>query len=122
MKYVVVQLYLSGKNNKMFNSGDVVDEAQLSTPAWELVNRGAIKVFSEEKKTDKTIFNDQVENTEEESDPVFTFLRGEDEVKVFTSKDISKKEVMELLSEKEIPFDRSKKESVLFDLLVESFK
>ena len=52
-KYKVLVIAMTVKNNQVAKSGQIVDDSQLNTSAFELINAGFIEVVEEEKEVEK---------------------------------------------------------------------
>lgn len=59
-KYKILVIAHSVKNNKIAKCGEIVDESQLNSPAYELVNAG----FIEEVKAEESVNDLEVESEE----------------------------------------------------------
>lgn len=65
MKYIVLPIAMSLKNNKMAYSKDIVDDSQLTTNSSELIGQGFIRPLTEEELKDYKK-NSNVEDVEPE--------------------------------------------------------
>lgn len=126
-RYKVITIAVSGKGNKVYRSGDIVTANLLNYPAEEMVKGGYLKPLDgEEKEVEKpveqTSQEDAAPDTEssEEKTVLFTVELDGKEKEVSSAKDLTKKQIIKLLTDLDVPFDRTKKEDVLFGLLLEA--
>jgi hypothetical protein len=68
-KYKVLVIALSVKNNKIAKAGDIVDETQLNSPAYLLVENGFLKQVEDELQSEAS---EVVEEALEEVKPAET--------------------------------------------------
>jgi len=108
--HVVVSLYLSGKKNKVWKSGDKVSASDFEN-FDKLLSGGYIKkIESGQQEAVKESSNDDKE-------PLFVIDRDGEPHNVFEEADVTKAELVSLLEEKKVEFDKTSKKSVLWDLL-----
>ena len=104
-EYKVVALSLSGRNNRIFKSGDIVNEDNFPEgQAEQLVNQG----FIEYRKT-----NDKEPSIQ--ADPG----EGQPELKVVEVKkfeEVTRAQIIERLTDKGVVFDKNSSKRDLYDL------
>lgn len=151
-KFIVVSLALSGKGNKIFRSGDLVEQSQLNRSVETLVKERHIKPIEETETTEEVIehkLTDEdlemnpelveeglktgdvvevpIETTEEvieveENEPLFFYEKVGIQIPVNTIDDIDLKAIKSLLKDLKIEFDNTKNKETLFPILVDHFK
>ena len=126
-RYKVVTIAVSGKGNKVYRSGDIVTANLLNYPAEEMVKGGyLIPLDGEEKEVEKPVEQTSQEDATpvaesiEEKTVLFSVELDGVEKEVSSAKDLTKKQIIKLLTDLDVPFDRTKKEDVLFGLLLEA--
>lgn len=82
-KYIVIPIALSIKNNKIASAGDIVDDSQLNSSAYDLIKDSFIKLVKDKK-------SDKLEETEKAKEEV----KAEAEVET-KAEEINKIEVKE---------------------------
>lgn len=65
-KYKVLVIALSVKNNKIAKAGDIVDETQLNSPTYLLVQNGFLKQIEAEVESEKEVEKSDLEVEVEE--------------------------------------------------------
>lgn len=119
-QYKVVTIAVSGKGNKVYRSGDIVTANLLNYPAEEMVKGGYLKPLDdEEKEVEQTNKTPDAESSEGKTVLIVVEIDGV-EKEVSSAKDLTKKQIIKLLTDLDVPFDRTKKEDVLFGLLLEA--
>lgn len=126
-KYKVITIAVSGKGNKVYRSGDIVTADLLNYDAEQMVKGGYLKPLDGvEKEVEQTTEPKGQEDatsdaeTTEEKTVLFTVELDGEEKEVSSAKDLTKKQIIKLLTDLDVPFDRTKKEDVLFGLLLEA--
>ena len=120
-KYVVISLYVGGKN-KVFNSGDVVTQDNFETEIETLERQGFLKAMDvalePKKETVLSVLTDVVD--EPEKDVVETripkFLK-EDGTPVFEMEDCNMMDLRTELKRRKIEFKSNASKGTLFGLL-----
>lgn len=117
--YVVIALYVGGKN-KVFTSGDIVNESNFETSIENLEKQGFIKSLeSDDDVQEITIemgFGDTLEDVQEDTEvePKFTTIDGK---KVFYIQDCSANEIKTELTFRGVNFDNRANKTTLWGLL-----
>lgn len=122
-QFRVVSLAILIKGNKMAKSGEIVKEGQLIRSADELVKEGHIKLLTDSKE-DGSIKGSNESNDSDNSDktPLFVIDDEDGKIEVFSEDDLNKKQIVNLLKAKEIAFDPTKNKTILFEILLDTFK
>ena len=114
-KFKVIALSVGGKNNKVFNSKDIVDESNFASSVDELVSKGfleEIKSSKHEKPTTK-IESEKVEK----SSILDELTSSNDEINI---EDFSKKQIGNALKKLEIEYNSRDSKTDLWNLLMEN--
>lgn len=113
-KYVVIALYVGGKN-KVFTSGDIVNESNFETSIENLEKQGFLKALDSKEtvkiKPEKVELEDSKDSQDE---PKFTTMSGE---KVFKIEDCSAAEIKTELTMRGVNFDGRANKKTLWGLL-----
>lgn len=65
-KYRVIPIAMTVKNNKIAYHGEIVDDSQLNSPAYELIRDGFLEVFEEIKSETEEVKVEETDDTEKE--------------------------------------------------------
>lgn len=108
-KYKVKPLYMSGKGKKQFRSGQIVTENDFTTEQFhERIKSGDLIPLEPSK--------------EETNEPLLVIQRDGKDHEVFGYKDITTKEIISELENREIEHDPTDAKKELYPLLVEALK
>lgn len=135
-RYKVVTIAVSGKGNKVFRTGDIVTANQLNYDAEKMVRDGYLKVLGGDETTSPstqpaqqatTVSSNQASeqgNSNENKEQAVLFVAefGDKKIEVRNVDDLNKKQIVQLLDDRDAEFDRTKNKEVLFNILLDYFK